>query len=477
MDYLSAYFSIFSWQDIVDIALNSYILFRLYVLFRKTNAFRVLIGIALLWFFQRISASMGLIVTTWAIQGVTAAAAIIIIVIFRDEIRSVLQARNLKAILWGIHPKTALTPIEVIVESVFELSKKHTGALLVLANIEDLKEVIHGGTPWKGEISKEMILSIFWPDNPVHDGAAIIQGSWIEEVGVILPLTRRKDLPSYYGTRHRAAIGLTERTDALVVLVSEESGNVLVAQSGRIRVVNRKGQLAEVLQEHEGLTPSNGWQFKKEKLEMMVAGLVSVIFIFGIWVSFSRGLESLTTVDVPIEYMNRDPRKVIMETSENTVRLHLAGSGTLIKSLRPEQVKIKLDLSNGIVGPNTYTVTSKNITLPPGVFLKKVEQPDIKVTLDVPIVMELPIQVDWTGKLPHHLMLKNVTVKPSTIEVEGGSQIFKNISTIYTEKVSLSNIKQSGSLVANIILSPASLKIAPGSKDKVTVYYEVTDRK
>jgi uncharacterized protein (TIGR00159 family) len=476
MEHFSAYFSILRWQDLVDIALNSYILFRLYVLFRKTNAFRVLIGIALLWFFQRISSSLGLIVTSWAIQGITAAAAIIIIVIFRDEIRSVLQARNMRAILWGIHPKTALTPIEVIVESVFELSKKRTGALLVFANIEDLKEEIHGGTPWKGQISKEMLLSIFWHDNPVHDGAAIIQGNRIEKVGVILPLTRRKDLPSYYGTRHRAAIGLSERTDALVVLVSEESGNVLVAYGGRIRVINRKGQLAENLQEHEGISPSDGWHFSKEKLEMAVAGLVSVFFIFGIWISFSRGLESLTTVDVPIEYRNRDPRKEIMETSENTVRLHLAGSGTLIKSLRPDQVKVKLDLSKGIVGPNTYTITRENITLPPGVFLKKVEQPVVKVTLDVPVTKELPIQVDWIGELPNHIILKKIVLNPTKIKIEGGSQILNNISTIYTEKIQLNNIKQSGSLSASLVLSPASLKIVSGGKEKVMILYEVEKR-
>ena len=476
MGDFETYISMLRWQDVVDIALNSYILFRLYVLFRKTNAFRVLIGIALLWFFQRISASLDLIVTSWAIQGVTAAAAIIIIVIFRDEIRNVLQARNMRAILWTINPKTALTPIEIIVESVFELSKKQTGAILVFDNIEDLKEVIQNGTPWKGLISKEMILSIFWHDNPVHDGAAIIQGNRVEEVGAILPLTRRKDLPSYYGTRHRAAIGLTECSDALVVVVSEESGNVLVAKGGLIRVVNRKEQLAEILQEHEGLTVSSGWQFGREKLEMGIAGLVSMVFIFGIWISFSRGLESLTTVDVPIEYMNRDPHKQIMETSGNTIRLHLAGSGTLIKSLRPDQVKIKLDLINGVVGANSYTVNANNITLPPGVFLKKVEQPNIKVTLDVPIVKELPIQVDWTGKLPRHLVLKNVNTIPSAVRVEGGSQILKDISTVYTEKIPLGRITQSGSLTADVILNPASLTIAPGSKSNVVVHYEVGQR-
>ena len=89
------------WQDIVDISLVSYILFRFYVLFRGTNAFRVLIGMTILWFFQQVAVSMGLIVTSWVVQGIVAAAAIIIIVVFRNEIRRVLQAKNLKSVLWG----------------------------------------------------------------------------------------------------------------------------------------------------------------------------------------------------------------------------------------------------------------------------------------------------------------------------------------------------------------------------------------
>ena len=241
-DFLT-FFSGIRWQDVVDITLNSYILFRLYVLFRGTNVFRVIMGIALLWFFQRIAVSLGLIVTSWAIQGITAVAAFIIIVIFRNEIRSVLQARKLKAILWGSSQKKASTPIESIVEGVFSLARRHSGALIVLPGKEDLSEVVQRGIRWRGWLSKEMILSIFWPDNPVHDGAAIIQGDQVMEVGVILPLSQRQDLPSHYGTRHRAAAGLAENTDALVILVSEESGNVVVAKDSRLRVIHGKKQL------------------------------------------------------------------------------------------------------------------------------------------------------------------------------------------------------------------------------------------
>jgi uncharacterized protein (TIGR00159 family) len=464
------------WQDLVDIILNSYILFRLYVLFRGTNVFRVLIGIALLWFFQRIAVSLGFIVSSWAIQGITAFAALIIIVVFRNEIRSVLQARNLKAILWGFPQKALHTPIEIIVESVYELAQRRIGALIVFPGKEDLSEAVQGGVPWHGLISKEMVMNIFWRDNPVHDGAAIIQGNQISEVRVILPLSYRKDFPSHYGTRHRAAAGLAETTDALVVLVSEERGTVVLAKGSDMHVVLRKEELAQRLQEHVGGITEEWGYLRKEKFEISIAALISILFIIGVWFSFSRGLETLITLEIPIEYMNRDPGMEILDTSVNAVRLHLGGSGSLVKSLRPEQVRVKIDLKGAVAGANTFTIGHDNIGLPPGVFLRKVEPPAVEVILDIPMERELPVQVDWIGRLPEHLILTEAKLDPEKISIIGGRRILKNVATIYTEKVSLDNVRKTGTMTVNIVLDPASLVIAPGSKDRVIVEYVAEER-
>ena len=165
------------WRDLIDILVVSYFLFRLYVLFRGTYVFRVIAGIGFLWVFQRLAGYLGLIVTSWAMQGIIAFAAIIIIIVFRNEIKSVLQAKDLGAILWGVSHKAFLTPQEIITSSVYALAQKKIGALMVLPAKDDLQEVIQGGIPWRGMLSREMILSVFWPDNPAHDGAAIISGN------------------------------------------------------------------------------------------------------------------------------------------------------------------------------------------------------------------------------------------------------------------------------------------------------------
>ena len=459
------------WQDIVDIGLVSYILLRFYVLFRGTNAFRVLIGMTILWFFQQVAVSLGLVVTSWVVQGIVALGAFIIIVVFRNEIRNVLLARNLKSILWDFSSKTVITAIETIVQSVHEMALHKCGALIVFPGKEDLEEIVQGGIPWKGAISKEMILSIFWPDNPVHDGAAVIQGNQINQVAVILPLSRRDDLPSYYGTRHRAALGLAEATDALVIAVSEERGDVVVARDSQLKTVKQKRRLGQILQEHMGVAVKKGRESRKEKLAFIAAALFSVIFTTGVWFSVSRGVDTLVTLQVPLEYTKRDLAMEIVKTSINTVNLELEGSGALIKSIRPDQVQVRLDLSKSKAGPNSFTITRKTISLPPGVVLKGVTPSVVDVELDVLIKKELPVQIDWVGRLPDHFILEEASVVPKTVAVIGGQRMLEKMLTVYTEKVPLNNLEVEGVITANVALNPASLKIAPGSEERVTIRY------
>jgi len=459
------------WQDIIEISLLSYILFRFYVLFRGTNAFRVLIGLTILWFFQQVAVSIGLTVTTGWSRQLLSWGPLIIIVIFRNEIRTVLQASHLKAILWDISSKTVFSTIEIIVQSVNEMAVRKCGALIVFPGKDDVEEVIQKGISWKGEISKEMILSIFWPDNPVHDGAAIVQGDQIVQVSTILPLSRRDDIPSYYGTRHRAALGLAEVSDALILAVSEERGDVVVARDGRLTVVRQKRKLEQILRQHKGVASKKGRELIKEKLMIAAAALFSVIFITGVWFSVSRGGDTLLTFESPVVYLNRDPSMEIVQTSVNSVSLELEGSGALIKSIKPDQVQVKFDLSKSKAGPNSFTITRESISLPPGIVLKGVTPTVVDVELDVLIKKEMPVQIDWVGRMPDHFILTETTVEPETVAVIGGKRILENISTLYTEKVPLNNLEVKGTITVNLALTPASLKIAPDSKEKITINY------
>jgi uncharacterized protein (TIGR00159 family) len=476
MDLISRIFLNIRWQDALDIALNSYFLFRFYVLFRGTNVLRVLFGLACIWFAQKLAISMGFIVSSWISQGITAAAALIVVVIFRIEIRGVLQAKNIKAILWDLPRRSVSTPTEIIAESVFEMSKKRIGALIVFPGKEDLEETVQHGIPWRAMISKEMILSVFWPDNPVHDGAAIVQGNRITEVGCILPLSKREDVPSRYGTRHRAALGLAETSDALVVVVSEERGEVTMAKRGRIATVATQKELENHLEEHGGVRLRTRRGLVDPKLEFTAAALASVLFTMGIWLSITRGLDTLSTFEVPVEYMNRAPYQEIIETSVNTVKLQVSGSRSLLKSIDSDRLRVRVDLSKSIIGPNDFNITRDDITLPPGVILKDVEPSEIHVKLDVISEKELAVQPDWSGRLADNLILADAKVNPPKVVVIGASQFLENLNTIYTEKITVDTLKQSGSINVILALNPAKLKLAPGYKNSVTIDYIIKQR-
>ena len=410
------------------------------------------------------------------VQGIVAVGAIIIIVVFRNEIRRVLQAKNLKSILWGLSSKSAVTPTEIIVEGVFSMAKAKCGALIVFPGKEDISDAVRGGTPWKGLITKEMITSIFWPDNPVHDGAAIVQGDQISFVGTILPLSDRGDLPSYYGTRHRAALGLAEATDALVIVVSEERGDILVAKGNHLREIRQKKTLEHNLQEHLGTATVKNEVVRRERFEIAAAALLSIVFITGIWFSVSRGQETLVSLDIPVDYTNRAEGMELVGTSVKSVSLVLSGSGALVKSVTPDQVNVRLDISNAVIGKNSFTITSENISLPPGIVLREVTPPSIDVEMDETIKRQLPVQVDWAGKLSPDLILLDITMDPETIEIMGGKRIIEKLTTIYTEKVPLDDLSGKGEISAKLALNPTVLKVAPGSKDKVTIRYLIRKR-
>ena len=298
-----------------------------------------------------------------------------------------------------------------------------------------------------------------------------VQGDQITQVSAILPLSRRDDLPSYYGTRHRAALGLAEATDALIIAVSEERGDVVVAQNSQMKVVKQRRRLEQILQQHMGTAAKKSRESIKERLTVVIAALFSIIFVTGVWFSVSKGVDTLATLEIPVVYMNRDPAMEIVKTSGNTVSLELEGSGALIKSIKPDQIQVKLDLSKSKVGPNPFTITRESISLPPGVILKGVTPPVVDVDLDVLIKKELPVQIDWVGKLPDQFILSNVTIEPKTVEIIGGKRMLEKLSTIYTGKVPLNNLEDKGAITVNLALNPASLKIAPGSKEKVTITY------
>jgi YbbR domain-containing protein len=171
--------------------------------------------------------------------------------------------------------------------------------------------------------------------------------------------------------------------------------------------------------------------------------------------------------------MNRPTEMEILETSVNAVRLEISGSGALLRRIQPEQVSVKLDLSKGVPGSNSFAIHPESVSLPPGVLLKGVEPPVVKVTLDMTVKKDLSVQVDWVGKLQEPYVIAQVKIEPPRVQVSGSARVLSSISAIYTEKVSVDQITRSGTLSAKLVPPPASLKLA---QDRVTIEYTVKER-
>jgi YbbR domain-containing protein len=166
----------------------------------------------------------------------------------------------------------------------------------------------------------------------------------------------------------------------------------------------------------------------------------------------------------------------ILNRSVNAVSLEISGPGTLVKSIKPDQVEVRLDLKKAVVGNNSFTITSDNISLPPGIILKNVYPTEVDVDLDVTITKELPVQVDWVGKLPDDLILVEANIDPTSVKITGGKGLIEKMTTIYTEKVPLDKLTDKGTITANLALQPASLKVAAGSKEKISIKYKTAER-
>jgi len=463
------------WQNGLDIALNTYILFRLYVLFRGTNVLRVLLFMGVLLVFRQVAFSMGLIITSWVMQGVIAVAALVIIVVFRNEISSVLKTRDLKFFLWGIPRQQLKTPVGIIVESVYELARQKIGALIVLPLSKGMESVVQEGITWQGKLSKEMLISIFWQDNPVHDGAVVIRGDRITDVGVILPLSKRTDLPSRFGTRHRAAIGLAEQTDAMVIVVSEERGKITVVQDKRVYDINDAAVLEKMLIQHAG-GDSSARDVKKQTRELAIAAAVCLACVTGLWFSFSRGLETLATHDVPVEFVKSDQNMEVFSSSASSIRLLVSGSRPLIRSLKPDRINVKLNLTNTTPGKNSLSVGRNAVSLPPGISVKSIEPSMLEVFVDVPLKKEIAIQAFWVGRLSPDLIMTRAVIEPEKILVVGPSQALREIETLFTEPLSLDGITESGKITAGIVFTPSTIRPDDQKKSSVQLEYSVQQR-
>jgi uncharacterized protein (TIGR00159 family) len=237
------------WQDAVDVTLIAIVVYWISLLIRGTRAVQMLIGLVILFGTYLLSQVLELYTLHWILDNFLTSILLIIVVLFQNDIRRALTEVGRNP-FFGLKEHSMYAPmLEELTRAASRLADRRIGALIVLEREIGLNDYMEAGTSIDARVSTELVESIFVPAAPMHDGALVIRRGRIAAAGCILPLTSNPNVIKTLGTRHRAAIGITEETDAVVVVVSEEGGTASLVREGRITRDLDAGALRTALQQ------------------------------------------------------------------------------------------------------------------------------------------------------------------------------------------------------------------------------------
>ena len=379
------YIPVPTWRDIIDILFLTLVAYQLYQWFRETRALRVLIGLAALGGIYSIAKLWGLFLTTWAFQFLWQVLLILLLILFQSEIRQVLEKvsplrylRSRRRVMRGALARQ-------LTDVLFDLAAEKTGALIVLTRDDNPANVIVAGQKIMALPDPLLIKSIFNHHAPAHDGAVIMTRERLTHMGCILPLSKKEDIPEQYGTRHRAALGLCETTDAVCLVVSEERAEVASVVGDEIRTWKQPRELEKKLRQWLGgaeiEVPPAQKILKALFTENWKTKLGALALVSTAWLVLASHQQVTVTVPVEIRAVNM-PTALLMETpSPRKVLLTLSGWQRQLNRLKDNKARVKVDLSRLAAGQHRLRLTNKNVEVPPGIRVERVFPQSIEINL------------------------------------------------------------------------------------------------
>ena len=375
-----------TWRDLVDILFLTLVAYQLYEWFRETRALRVLIGLAVLGGIYSVAKLWGLFLTTWVFQILWQVLLILLLILFQSEIRQVLEKvsplrylRSRRRVLRGSFTKD-------LTQVLFELAAEKTGALIVLTRDDNPSELIHAGQKIMALPDPMLIKSIFNRQAPAHDGAVIISQQILTHMGCILPLSEKEDLPERYGTRHRAALGLSELSDAVCLVVSEERSEVASVVGGKIVIWPHPEPLQEKLREWLGgpeiQMPTVQRFFEDFFIKNWKRKLAAFALVAAAWLFLASQQEVEITVIAPVRLDNIPAEMQIGQGSAMEVEIKLSGWQNEIKAFASKGVRVHVNLKGLGVGKHRIRLSAKNVNPPAGIKVAQIIPQNIEVDLN-----------------------------------------------------------------------------------------------
>jgi len=372
MHDIFSYIRYFHWQSVLDVLLVAYLFYQCSLWVRGSRAVLAAVGLAVVGGIALLARWSGLILAGWLFQSLWAVIWLILLIVFQPELRQILERLSLLELLRGRRSTLHRETLAELTDAVFDLAREHIGALIVLPQRDPLDLYLRGGVPVDALMSREVLRALFQPPAPTHDGAVVLRIQRIDQAACFLPMTTATGLPATYGARHRAALGLTERCDALCLLISEERGTVALARQGKLTLFSDPLRLG---QELERTTPeevdetsrlSHLWNWLTYRLGAKALALGVAL---GLWMAVAGQQSAEMALIVPVEYQRIAAGVELRGEIPAEVTIRLRGSQLALAALRASSVRLRVSLDHVRDGLNYIALTAHHLDLPPGVEL------------------------------------------------------------------------------------------------------------
>ncbi|MBI4343935.1 MAG: DNA integrity scanning protein DisA nucleotide-binding domain protein [Candidatus Omnitrophica bacterium] len=378
-------FRTIGFADVLDMAVVAALAYVVLLWFERARAAFVARGVLIVAMVYVIARQSGMHLTTWVFQGFFAIILIALVVIFQEELRSFFE----RVAVWSLRRRSShpLQPkqVETLVRTIGQFAHERIGALIVLQGSDPLERHIEGGYDLDGKLSAPLLESLFDPHSEGHDGAVIIEGDRVVRFGAHLPLSKEFYRLSGMGTRHTAALGLAERTDALCIVVSEEKGAMSVAYRGELMAMDNlmllERHLTEFLRERR---PSAGrrWQWQPLLRQNAAEKVIAVVISLALWLTFVQGIKPAThAFDVPVDPQGLSEDLQLSGVEPARVRVTVTGLQRDFRLLDPASLRALLRLEAAQEGSQRILVSAEGLHLPLSLRLVSIEPSSVAVTL------------------------------------------------------------------------------------------------
>jgi uncharacterized protein (TIGR00159 family) len=459
--------------DVVDVIVVSMFAYAVITWVRRARSRFVLLGFATLVALYFVARLLDMYLTLVLFQAGITVALLALVVIFQEEIRRAFERIATSGLLRARrgNVETRVDALDRIVEAAAALARARTGALIVLRGKEPLERHTSGGIPLDGVVSEALLYSIFDPSSAGHDGAVIVEHGRVSRFAVHLPLSTRVKEGVHFGTRHTAAIGLSERSDAFVVVVSEERGVLSMARAGVLEETSAselKRRLQDFMSEVQPARRASPWQRLLAR-DLGTKGLSVALAVLAWLLVFGQQSETVArTYDVPLVYRAVPDGWLLDDPDPTHARITLSGKSRAFELITPARLRLSLDASRIRPGAQTVKLTPNALELPSGLTVHEIEPQTAQFTAYQLVPKELPVRAELSGELPRHLSLTRAELVPPRLRLMVRQGASERVKTLRTEPVELPGITESVTLTRGVVI-PAGTRLARGEPTEVQV--------